>query len=92
MRLHSRLVSYIAETVVAELQQNRRIRLQDPRPIVTMVEHLIEDDLEAEAELDDEAREVLADHYQEMREGGVNYDEMFRKVKAKLAHEKGIKL
>ena len=92
MRLHTRLVSHIAESVVSELQQGRRIRIQDDRPIVTLVEHIIEEDLEAEAALDDEVRQVLADHYEDMRAEGVNYDEMFRKVKAKLAHEKGISL
>lgn len=92
MKLHPQLISYIAESVVADLIKEKKIIISDDRMIIGLIENTIEDEIEKEAFLDDEVREVLAEHYEVMRSTGVSYDEMFRKVKAKLARDKGIVL
>ena len=43
-------------------------------------------------EVDDEAREVLAQHMTQMERSDITYSEMFRKVKRELAKKKGIVL
>lgn len=92
MRLHHQFVEFLGRQIVADLIHNRKIKVRDERMIAGLVENVILADLEAEEELNDEARAVLKQHYDSMRAEGVNYDEMFRKVKAQLAKEKGIKL
>ena len=92
MKLHPQLVSYIAETLVADLIKEKKISVHDDRMIIGLVENVIEDEMELEAQLDEEVREVLSEYYEQMRASGVSYDEMFRKVKAQLAKEKGIVL
>lgn len=92
MRLHPHLIGYIAESVIADLVKNGKVRIHDDRMLVGLVENIIEQEMEREAELDEEVRKILADHYEEMRRTGVSYDEMFRKIKTMLAREKGIVL
>lgn len=92
MSLHPQLVAFLAESVIADLRRDGAIRVADDRQLVGFVENIIEDEMERTAALDDEVREILREHYEQMRSGGLNYDEMFRKVKAKLAAERGIVL
>jgi hypothetical protein len=92
VRLHPMLVNFIAESVAAELEHEKVVSFHDDRMIVGLVENVINAEMEREAELDEEVRAILSRHYEEMRRGGLNYDEMFRKVKAQLARERGIVL
>lgn len=92
MKLHPQLVTYIAETLMADLVKEKKVSVHDDRLLAGLIEHTIEDEMDVEAQLDEEVREVLSEHYEQMRAGGVSYDEMFRKVKAKLARDKGIVL
>ena len=92
MKLHPQVVIYISEQVIADLVRMHKISVHDDRMLVGLVENVINDELEQEEKLDAEVRGILAQHYEEMRRSGVSYDEMFRKVKHKLAKEKGIVL
>ena len=86
------MIEFIAETVVADIQKNGSISIADDRQLAGLIVHIIEEEFDREEELDDEVREIMADHYQEIRSGGLNYDEVFRKIKSKLARDKGIVL
>ena len=50
------------------------------------------EELAVEDRLNDEAREVLAQHMSQMERSDITYSEMFRKVKRELAKKKGIVL
>lgn len=92
MRLHPHLIEFIAESVIADLVKDGKIRIQNDRMLVGVVENIIEQEMELEAKLDEEVRKILSEHYEEIRRGGVSYDDMFRKIKSMLAREKGIVL
>lgn len=92
MALHPQLVEFLAESVIADLEREGAIKVADDRQIIGLVENVIEDEMERVMSLDDEVREILNEHYEQMRSSGLNYDEMFRKVKSKLAAERGIVL
>ena len=92
MSLHPQLVAFLAESVIADLRRDGSIRVSDDRLLAGLVENVIEEEMERAAALDDEVREILNEHYEQMRASGLNYDEMFRKVKSKLASERGIVL
>jgi len=61
-------------------------RLSPSDPIDLMVGGVT--DLTAEDRLNDEVREILQSHADEINRGMVNYQELFRKVKAKLARDR----
>ena len=48
------------------------------------------EDLAVEDRLNDEVREILGKYNEEISRGDINYQEMFRKIKAKLAREGNI--
>ena len=90
MRLLPHLVSYMAETVVAALAREKLVSSDDESRLAGLVENVIIADLEAEERLDEEARELLSRHYEQVRDSGAHYRKLFNKIKAKLAKERGI--
>lgn len=92
MRLAPRLIEHIAETVIANLLRDKKITVENERMLVGVVENIITADLEREDELNEEVRDLLKQHYQLVRKSGAAYDDLFRKIKKKLAEEKGIVL
>ena len=90
MRLLPHLVFYMAETVVAALVREKLVASDDESRLAGLVENVIVADLEAEERLDEEARELLSQHYEQVRASAANYRELFNKVKAKLAEDRGI--
>jgi hypothetical protein len=50
----------------------------------------IVEELQVEDRLNEEVREVLVQHTQQMERSDVTYSEMFKKVKRELAKQKGI--
>lgn len=92
MRLHPDFVEYLAGQIAADLVHAKKVKLADDRFLAGLIRNCIVSDLEEEEALNEEAHEVLKEHYETIRSSGVNYDEMFRKIKAQLAKEKGIKL
>ena len=92
MKLHPHFVSLMAEQVIADLIRDRKISTTDNHMLVGLVENVIQNEMDREARIDEEVREVLAEHYEEMRHSGASYDEMFRRVKEKLAKDRGVVL
>ncbi len=54
------------------------------------VAHVIEEDLRAEDDLNDDVRDILEEYEETMRRDGVSYMEMFKKIKRKLILERKI--
>ncbi len=90
MRLLPQIVEYMAESIVIELLAGKLVKVADRERLVGVVENIIFADLELEDQLEEEARELLNQHYEQVRASGAQYYELLRKVKEKLAKEKGI--
>ena len=90
MRLLPQIVEYMAESIVIELLAGKLVKVDDRERLVGVVENIILADLELEDQLEEEARELLNQHYEQVRASGAQYYEPLRKVKEKLAKEKGI--
>ena len=60
--------------------------------VVEGIAHVIVEELSIEDRLNEEAREVLAQHMTQMERSDITYSEMFKKVKRELAKKKGIVL
>lgn len=90
MRLLPQIVEYMAESIVIELLAGKLVKVDDRERLVGVVENIILADLELEDQLEEKARELLNQHYEQVRASGAQYYELLRKVKEKLAKEKGI--
>lgn len=66
------------------------IEADDPTKLRDEFNQLITTELHVEDQLNDEVREILTQHAEEMRRTNVEYREMFKMIKKKLARERNI--
>ncbi len=92
MRLTADEIQYISRKIVKTLVAAERLEVDDEARVVEGIARVIVDELAVEDRLNDEAREVLAQHMTQMERSDITYSEMFRKVKRELAKKKGIVL
>jgi hypothetical protein len=92
MRLTADEIQFISRKIVKTLVAAERLEVDDEARVVASIARVIVDELAVEDRLNDEAREVLAQHMTQMERSDITYSEMFRKVKRELAKKKGIVL
>lgn len=92
MRLTSDEVAFIARKIVKTLVAAHKIEVDSEPELVAGIEKVIVDELAREDRLNEEVREVLLQHSNEMERSSITYTEMFKMVKKKMAKEKGIVL
>ena len=92
MRLTADEIQFISRKIVKTLVAAGRLEVDDEARVVEGIARTIVDELAVEDRLNDEAREVLAQHMTQMERSDITYSEMFRKVKRELAKKKGIVL
>jgi len=90
MRLTKNQVEYIAYRITKELQDKGYIDSDDPTHMVQSLIDIMTQELLVEDRLNDEVREILTQHAEEMRRTNVEYREMFKMIKKKLARERKI--
>ena len=92
MRLSADEIQFISRKIVKTLVAAERLEVDDEMRVVEGIAKVIVSELAVEDRLNDEAREVLAQHMSQMERSDITYSEMFRKVKRELAKKKGIVL
>jgi hypothetical protein len=92
MRLTADEIQFISRKIVKTLVAAERLEVDDEARVVEGIARVIVEELAVEDRLNDEAREVLAQHMSQMERSDITYSEMFRKVKRELAKKKGIVL
>jgi hypothetical protein len=92
MRLTADEIQFISRKIVKTLVAAERLEVDDEARVVDGIARVIVEELAIEDRLNDEAREVLAQHMSQMERSDITYSEMFRKVKRELAKKKGIVL
>ncbi len=90
MRLNKLQIDHLAFTIVNGLLKDNSIIIEDRERIVKEVEGVITQELEKEDKLDEQVKEILKDKLEEIRNTNVDYYEMFKMVKSKLAEKEDI--
>jgi hypothetical protein len=88
MLLSRDFVAYMASEVVKRLSASEMIEAKAPDALVQRIRQKMTEELSVEDRLNDEVREILNQHADEMRRTGASYQEMYKKVKAQLARER----
>ena len=88
MRLTRDQVGYVSQQIVRGLLRDGFITTDHTEPLIDAVAQVVTADFEAEDRLNDEVREMLKNFAEEISRGSLNYQELFRKAKAKLAKER----
>jgi len=92
MRLSPDEIEFLSRKIVKTLTADGRLQVDDEPKVLEGIARVITDELRVEDQLNDEVREVLAQHMSSMERSDITYSEMFKKVKRELAKQKGIVL
>jgi hypothetical protein len=85
-------VAHMASEVIKRLTEGNLIETKTPDVLKERVRQRMMQELTVEDRLNDEVREILIQHQDEMRRTGVSYQEMYKKVKQQLARERKLVL
>ena len=88
MLLQRDYVGYIAKEIVKRLVDGEMIESPSPDELALRVRQVMAEELSVEERINDEARQILIQHDEQMRRTGASYQEMFKKVKSQLARER----
>lgn len=88
MLLARDFVGYMAKEVVKRLVEENQIETKASEAVVQRVRQRMMEELTVEDRLNEEVREILIQHQDEMRRTSVSYQEMYKKVKAQLARDR----
>jgi len=88
MRLTRDQVEAISQRIVRGLIKDEIIAADRPEATIDLLAGVFLADLAAEDRLNDEVHELLKNYSEEISRGMVNYQELFRKVKSKLARDR----
>ena len=92
MLLSRDYVGYMSKEVVKRLIERQMVESKDPVQLAERVRQTMTEELTVEDRLNEEVRDVLAQHSDEMRRMGVSYQEMYKKVKGELARQRKLVL
>jgi hypothetical protein len=83
MLLAREFVGYLSRQLVNRLTPTN-FEVSNPAVAAAAIAQIIEDDLSVEDKLNDEAREMLEQYSDYMRQENISYQDMFRKIKRQL--------
>ena len=88
MKLSPALVNHMSAQIVAGLARDGAIQTADAGAASAAVFQAFSEDLMVEDRLNDEVREILRTHSDEMTRRGVQYHDMFKMIKQELVRKR----
>jgi hypothetical protein len=92
MRLNKLQIEHLAFSIVKGLLTEDQIITDDREKLVAETQGIIVKELEKEDQLDEQVKDILKEKLEEIRSTNVDYYEMFKMVKTKLAEKENIVL
>jgi uncharacterized protein len=92
MRLNKQQIEHLAFKIIKGLLTEKLIMVETRDKTVIEVQNIITQELEKEDLLDEKVKDILKDKMNEIRNSNLDYYEMFRMVKTKLAEQENIVL
>jgi hypothetical protein len=80
----------MASEVVKKLVEDKLVEIKekDVEPVITRIRLRMMEEITVEDKVNDEVRNILTQHQDEMRRSGISYQEMFKKVKGQIARDR----
>jgi hypothetical protein len=82
----------MASAVVKRLTVRKVAEIKDENTARAAIRQVVLDNLNAEEQLDADARKLLMDHAKQIKDSAADYRQLLGKVKEKLARERGFVL
>ena len=91
MRLRRKMIDYVAKMVTDRLLEEESLGLEGSTETLTAeIRRVITEDLLVEDDLNEEVKEILRSHMNEIDRGDIDYSRMFSMVKRQLVKERGL--
>jgi hypothetical protein len=92
MRLNKNQIEHLGSMILRNLIKEGKIIMEDRPHLLEEITSLLTEEFQKEDRLDQEVRELLSKHMEKIRRENIEYQQMFKLIKTKLAREKGIVL
>lgn len=92
MLLSRDYVGYMAGEVTKRLISSKLIEVGMPAALTERLRLKMMEEITVEDRLNEEVRTILSQHQDEMRRTGVDYQQMYKKVKGELARQRKLVL
>jgi hypothetical protein len=92
MLLQRDYVAHMASETVKKLVEGGHIETKAAEAVTQRVRLRMMEELTVEDRLNEEVRQILIEHQDEMRRTGVSYQEMYKKAKQQLARDRKLVL
>jgi hypothetical protein len=92
MLINRDLVTHMAADIVKKLTEAEMVEVKNTAAVAQRVRQAMVDEITVEDRINEEARQILIQHQEQMRNSGISYQDMFKKVKAQLARDKKLVL
>jgi len=92
MQLPREYVAYMAAQILKRLTAAGLIQYEQPEYVNEVMAQVMLDELSVEDRINDEARKILEEHGEEMKQVGASYEEMFKRVKRQLVRDRKVVL
>ncbi len=89
MARREEIAERMAEAVLKRLVVKKFVEAKDESKARAAVRRVLMENLQAEEQLDAEARQILLEHTKEIKDTAVDYRRLLTLVKGKLARERG---
>ncbi|HEV2348343.1 MAG TPA: DUF507 family protein [Terriglobia bacterium] len=92
MHYQREYVAYMAKQVLKRLTASGLVQFDQADYVTEVMTQVMLDELGVEDRLNDDVRKILEQHAEEMKRAGASYEEMFKKVKKQLVHDRKVVL
>ncbi|HNX96429.1 MAG TPA: DUF507 family protein [Candidatus Aminicenantes bacterium] len=92
MRLNKQQIEHLAFQIVRGLVKEELVTTDNREKFIEDIQNVIAHELEREDLLDEKVKEILKGKLNEIRNANIDYYEMFKMVKSKLAEQDNIVL
>lgn len=86
------IAARMAEEVLKRLTARKIVELKDEPAARAAVRHVLLENLQAEEQIETDARKILQEHAKAIKDSAADYRALLGKVKEKLARERGFVL
>lgn len=90
MRVPKKMADDMAAQIVQDLLARNFIDHPEKDRLLQLVTNVLIEELMVEDKVEEEVRQILSTHVDEIQAANVQYHEMFKKVKAKLQRERNL--
>ena len=92
MQFPREYVAYMTRQILKRLTAAGLIQYDQPEYVKEVMTQVMLDELSVEDRINEEARKILEEHGEKMKQVGASYEEMFKKVKRQLVRDRKVVL